>query len=331
MSRLALVVVPRERYGAAEGVLDAAVASTRVPLQTVVVDAGASSSTAERLARACARHDAALLRSEAFLTPNQARNLATEKISAEYVLFLDNDVVLAPGAPDALVRCADETGADVVGPLYCMGTPLHRRVHMAGGLARFEQRPHGRRFVEHHLGTWQWVDELDPPPTRAQSEHQEFHCMLVRKSALDAHGPLDESLLTITETQLDFCLRVRLAGGQIWTEPRAVCTYLRPPPFEPGDLPYYLWRWNDAWITEGLRRFADRWGLAPDDPFPTRRRRWAASHRLRPWVPVWRALRALGDERRHRLAPTLSRAIDRPAAAALRLPLEVIRPPVPPR
>jgi len=325
VSRLALVVVPRERHGLAPRVLEAAHEATQLPLETVAVDAGAPPRQAAALERACLRTGAARIRSETFLTPNQARN-----VGAEYVLFLDNDVVLAPGAPEALVRCADETGADVVGPLYCIEEPLHRRVHMAGGLAHFEKRPRGRPFVERHLGSWRHVDELDPAPVRAPSEHQEFHCMLVRRSALRHHGPLDESLLTITETQLDLCLRVRLAGGSVWFEPEARATYLRPPPFEPGDLPYYLWRWNDAWAAEGLRRFARRWKLADDDPFPLRRRRWVASHRLRPWKPLWRALGHLGDAHRHRLAPALSRALDRPVARWLGVPLETLRPPLPP-
>jgi len=38
---------------------------------------------------------------------------------------VDNDVIVSPGWLEALVACAGETGATVVSPLICQGTPLH--------------------------------------------------------------------------------------------------------------------------------------------------------------------------------------------------------------
>ena len=74
-----------------------------------------------------------LLRKERFLTPNQARNIGVSEAMTEYVVFVDNDVVFTEGWLDALVDCADETGADIVAPLTCQGLPFHTEIHHAGG------------------------------------------------------------------------------------------------------------------------------------------------------------------------------------------------------
>jgi len=82
-----------------------------------------------------------LIRTEGYLTPNHARNLALAQVKSKYVVSLDNDVLVTPGALEALVRCAEETAASVVGPVTCT------IVHSAGGLAHIEERHGHRRFV----------------------------------------------------------------------------------------------------------------------------------------------------------------------------------------
>jgi hypothetical protein len=55
------------------------------------------------------------------------------------VAFIDNDVIPERGWLEALRRCMDETGAWIVGPLYCEGEPDAAVAHMAGGEAHFEE------------------------------------------------------------------------------------------------------------------------------------------------------------------------------------------------
>ena len=40
-----------------------------------------------------------------YLTPNEARNLATEQVRTRYVVFIDNDVVVAPGMARQSLMC----------------------------------------------------------------------------------------------------------------------------------------------------------------------------------------------------------------------------------
>ena len=85
--------------------------------------------------------------------------------------------------------------------------------------------------------------------------------MLVRTDVFDQIGLMDEKLPCLHEER-DFCLTVSGAGGEIYIEPKAVVTYVPPPPCESWDLPYFMLRWSEAWIHSSVRHFNQKWGLA---------------------------------------------------------------------
>jgi GT2 family glycosyltransferase len=115
--RITIVVVPRERFSLSARTLESLYAHTTEPFRLVYVD-GRSPSRIRRHLEAQARaRGFRLVRSDRYLSPNQARNLGLRHVETEYVVFMDNDVLLTPGWLEALVGCADATGAEVVGPL----------------------------------------------------------------------------------------------------------------------------------------------------------------------------------------------------------------------
>jgi hypothetical protein len=85
--------------------------------------------------------------------------------------------------------------------------------------------------------------------------------MLVRTELFDRVGSMDEKLPCLHEER-DFCLTITSAGGKIYIEPKAVVTYVPPPPCESWDLPYFMLRWSEAWINSSVRHFNQKWGLA---------------------------------------------------------------------
>ena len=58
----------------------------------------------------------------------------------------------------------------------------------------------------------------------------------------------------------DMCLGLKQAGGTVWVEPSSVVTFLRPPPLEPMDWPYFFVRWSDGWARASDERLAEKWG-----------------------------------------------------------------------
>jgi hypothetical protein len=304
-AQVTVAVIPRERWSAAARSLRSVLAHTPVDVPIVLVDAGAPPTLRRQLARQlAARPRVTRLRSGAYLPPNRSRNLAAAHARTPYVAFVDNDVLVAPGWLDALVGCAEATSAWAVGPLCLQGPWRAGEVHLAGGDARIEHGPSGRRLVERqeHLGAR--VADVRASLVRRPTELAEFHTMLVRRAALDALGGLDESLRSFGE-HVDFCLCVRRAGGAVWFEPTAVVTYLVPTAWTPADLPFFVARWSPAWNQRSRDRFVEKWGLPETDPRIVHTWGFAEDHR-RQWLKPWSLGHVLGKRPRR----TLRRALD---------------------
>lgn len=261
-----VVIVPRERFDYTETSLESVLAHTRHPHRLIVVDGGSPKPVKRYLARRSQSAGFTLIREDRYLSPTQARNIGLSAASSEYVVFLDNDVIVEDGWLEALVMCAAETGATAVSPLLCQGDPSKHVVHCAGGLCEIRESADGRRLVEEifHQGTP--TDELRPDLSRGPAGIFEFHAVLLRRAFFDEHGLLDEQLLS-TKEHLDLCLRIREAGGTVFLEPSATVTYVPAGPVAWSDLPYYLLRWSDAWGRATMDRLQDKWRLTPTDPY----------------------------------------------------------------
>lgn len=288
-----VVMVPRQRFSFARRALENLFAQTG-PCRLVYVDAGSPPPLRRWLESEAGRRGFRLLRSDAYLSPNEARNLGLQEVDTEYVVFVDNDVLVAPGWLTPLVRCAEETGAWIVGPLYCIGEPLFRTIHMAGGVLHFEDRPGGRRLIDHHRLSNQPLALYRGELVREPCEFVEFHTMLVRRDVFDRVGPLDEALLSTPE-HLDLCLLVRAAGGSVWFEPESVVNYVPATRLRRGDARFYMLRWSERWNRASLAHFKRKWAIADDDPFLAGHHMWLTDKRMLVLGPAWRAAqRALG-------------------------------------
>src|SRR5438128_685762 len=299
-----IAVVPRERFSYARASLEALYRYTDPPFRVVYVDGGSPSRVRRYLESAARDRGFDLIRSDGFLAPNRARNLALAKVRTKYAVFIDNDVIVSPGWLLPLVRCAEETNAAVVGPLVCESLPLHSTIHFAGGdshidIVEREGRVE-RHLVETILRQGQRVADVRHELRRVQTEVAEFHCMLVRTSVFDRVGPFDEAMLTVLEN-VDFCMAVVRAGGLIYLEPASIVTYAAYAPLALSDIPFYLLRWNNRWTFATLHHLRDKWELT-DDPdlrkyaklIPEWRRRDFLVHAtLLRRVPSWKAQKVL--------------------------------------
>ncbi|NEP17134.1 MAG: glycosyltransferase [Leptolyngbya sp. SIO4C1] len=265
-----LVVVPRERFSYTQASLESLYANTQVPFQLVYVDGGSPRAVRQYLAQQSEARGFKLLRSECYLAPNQARNLGLSQVTTDYVVFIDNDVHVAPGWLDALLDCAEQTQAAVVCPLTCIGKPLHQTVHLAGGEARIVLEVKGeklrRKVHEKHYLVNRSVADVRSQLGRQQCEFAEFHCMLVRRQIFKTIGLLDENLLN-TREHIDFCLTVAEADGTIYCEPEAVVTYVAEPIYRWSDISFFMLRWSDDWERSSLKYFREKWQLTKKDKY----------------------------------------------------------------
>jgi GT2 family glycosyltransferase len=268
-----VVVVSRERFSMSRRALETLYRNTDTAFRLVYVDGGSPASIKRYLETESRSRGFQLLRTDHYLSPNQARNMGLQLVTTKYVAFIDNDVLVTPGWLGTLLACAEETSASVVGPLYLMGELSRPVVHMAGGSIEIEVRERTRVLRERHHFPHTPLASIGAL-TRRTTDVVEFHCMLVLKSVLERFGGLDEGLLSANE-HIDLCMMVRQAGGTVYLEPESVVTYIGPRPLAASDLPFYLLRWSDAWNAASIRRFNEKWSVEVEKDFGS----WLTNHR----------------------------------------------------
>src|SRR4051794_4435207 len=117
-ARTTMCVVPRDKFVHAVPSLCSVLAATPAPRRLVYVDGGSPAPVRDALTRLAAEHDFTLLRTDHYLAPNEARNLALGHVATEYALFIDNDVFVTDGWVTNLEAAADAHHAAAVAPVY---------------------------------------------------------------------------------------------------------------------------------------------------------------------------------------------------------------------
>jgi GT2 family glycosyltransferase len=158
----------------------------------------------------------------------RASNQGLQKARGRYLLLLNPDTVVHPGALHALMRYLDrhpEVGA--VGPkvldpdgslqLSCRRFPGYLTIFFGrySALTRWLPRnPFSRRYLylDWDHGSAAEVDWLSGA------------CLMVRREVLEQVGPLDEEYFLFVE-DMDWCRRIRDAGWSVAYVPSAVVTH----------------------------------------------------------------------------------------------------------
>ncbi|MBD6616319.1 glycosyltransferase [Komarekiella sp. 'clone 1'] len=269
-SQITIIVSQRERFSFTRESLESIYENTQLPFSLIYVDGSSPPPIQRYLQEQAQEKGFQLIRTEHYLSPNQARNLGLQKVDSEYLVFIDNDVIVSPGWLNSLLQCAEETKATVVCPLTCIGKPLGETIHLAGGEAHIFVEPEEtgvkRRVHEKHYFVNRKVAEVCDQLHRQQCEFAEFHCMLVRAEIFQRIGLLDEGLLS-TREHIDFCMTVAEAGGTFYCEPASVVTYVPGLKFELPELAFFMLRWSDAWEIASLEHFSQKWDLTIKDKY----------------------------------------------------------------
>ena len=272
--QVTIIVVPRERFSYTRESLTSIYTNTDYPFELIYIDAGSPPHIKNYLATEAKNKKFKLIRTDCYLSPNHARNLGLQQATTQYVVFIDNDVVVSPGWLQSLIQCANETEATIVSPLICQGTPLHTEIHCAGGeTGILQQTKNGitrRRIIEkiYMQGRKLVQTQIERQPTKLA----EFHCVLVRRNIFTLIGNLDENLLN-TKEHVDLCMLVQKAKGSIYLEPKSIVTYVPTTPLQLTDIPFYMLRWSDAWEKYSLHHLCEKWNLTEDEYFKNRYKR----------------------------------------------------------
>lgn len=143
----------------------------------------------------------------------------------EYVLLLNADTIVLPGALKGLVDVMDRhpragiAGSRLLSP---SGEPQSSPFRFHSVASEFER---GLRLgiVTSLLG--RWVVTPRPPPKESKVEWVAGASMILRSSMLREIGLLDEGLFTYFD-DVDLCLRARRSGWQTWYTPASRVVHL---------------------------------------------------------------------------------------------------------
>jgi glycosyltransferase involved in cell wall biosynthesis len=287
--RITALMVQRERYSPARIAIEAFLACTPAEVDLIYVDGGSPWEEEQAIAAIARRTDRLrVLRYESPLRLNLARRfgaLAMGPVGVgdmDFVLLLDNDVIVEPGWFEPLLARAAQ-GIPVVMPLILEGDPAADEpiIHSAGWAIEVEQDAGHDRIKARH--DFQHSPLSCYPLESGPITGIELHCCLMRRSVfdqLDWDDRLDEPF-----SFLDISLQLRRLGQAMWLEAQSQVTFLHPQMvggFTPADLELYLFRWDDRVLDESVRYLRRRWRLTAADPLLWRIWRWAIANRQVP-------------------------------------------------
>jgi GT2 family glycosyltransferase len=264
--RATIVMTARERHTLAEASIESIVGATRRPYRFMYLDVQSPDWLRSVLARRAGEWGLEVFRFDEPLWPHEARKRVVAGIESDYVVFIDNDVMVEAGWLDALVACADETGAGIVGPLYLWGDGVHPpKIHMAGGKFTEEFTEHGQR----HLIDVRLLSEKDPSEVasalyRQPCDFLEYHCTLIRTDLVRDGTLLDGSIRCVHE-HVDTALAVRQRGFPIFFEPASRVTYLGLADYALGELDFFRWRWSIEEAERNIEALCSKWNIANED------------------------------------------------------------------
>ena len=270
---VALIVTQRERFSLTEVSLSSILADYEsYPFQLIYVDGNSPPHIQQYLQAQAQQHDfMTVIRREHYLRSNEARNLALPHASdADYVAFLDNDVVVEKGWLRPLVDCAEAENAAIVAPLILQGDPTSEdiEIHVAGIDTIFRQRKGGKQWFEQKQLLYATkLRELEQPLHRRKIDSVEFHCILAHRSFMDG-AELDEIFDSLA-SHTDLCMQATQQGKSVFFEPASRIVFLNPRQityFNWEDVKFYRYKWDEKAVREIFNRTKRKWNLAGDDP-----------------------------------------------------------------
>ncbi len=286
-SKVTIVVVPRERHSLVLKCMEYIYAFAPQPFNLIVVDPNSPPQIADELQKRQSKNsNLTVLRSEKFIMPHEAKNWAVEKLSpeTEWVIFLDNDVMVSPHFVTWMLKAAEETGARCVHPLYLIEqTGGDISIHMADGMIQKGQK-NGKHLIQPIMNYVGMNIANASKFVRKESGFLEFHAFMLRRDLLREMGPFEP--VTLSE-DVHYSLRLSENNERIIFEPNAVITYIAGPPFEKYDLPYYRYRWSPKFGNASSGWLKQRWPQVLNAYWDIKLR-WMHFHRQRiePWFPV---------------------------------------------
>lgn len=260
MAQITIAVVPRDRFSETARTIRSVLTATPAGFRLVVVDGGVPARYRAEIEHAVrGRPDVELLHSDDPVSANAAKNWVVREVrDGEFLAFVENDNLVAPGWLERLRRACEEEEADVARPMLFERKIFRNHPHFDQRLDRIEpietSRGPGYQFRPRKAPL-----NADIGSARRLTDVLETHCLLFRRSVFARIGEFDERITTRQE--VDLALQLKAAGAPIVFEPAAEVTYLRPPPVRQDERQYFLMRWDPESAVRSHEIIKEKWNV----------------------------------------------------------------------
>ncbi len=262
--KVTIVISFRERWSLTLASIASIVSNTDGPYHLWLLDTGMPPGLRQVVEERCNEWGLRVIDVSGDLWPNQARGRVAPMIETQYAVFIDNDVLVMPGWLNELTRCADETNAGIVGPLYLWGIDdSSDLIHMAGGDLTIVEEQGGRVMIEAHRHFNERVADLEQQLVRETCDFSEYHCMLMRREIFREKRVFDDDIVCVHE-HIHASLVARELGYQTWFEPGSRVIYLAFVPWKLWELPLLRKRWSKQAGEQSIQNFARHWNVIND-------------------------------------------------------------------
>ncbi|MBM4177651.1 glycosyltransferase family 2 protein, partial [Candidatus Gribaldobacteria bacterium] len=145
---------------------------------------------------------------------------------ADYVLLINNDALIAPGALNYLIaRAQSEEAIGIVAPkiYFAAGYEYHKERYRKEDRGRVIWYAGGKTDWQNILGEHEGLDKVDNGQF-GQTKEVEFIsgcCMLIKKEIFQKIGLFDVDYFLYLE-DMDFCVRAKKAGFKLLFAPKAI-------------------------------------------------------------------------------------------------------------
>jgi len=191
-------------------------------LEVIAIDNGSRDSTLNALREYGIRIK--VVENQSNLGFARAVNQGLKLAAGEYILLLNPDTVLTPGALQIMAGFLNEHPQ-----VWALGPQL---LNPDGSVQRScRQFPDGRIMFYEFTGLsklfpknkifGRWRMGYFDHQTPAQVDQPMGACLMIREEVLEKVGLLDEENFPMFFNEVDWCLRIRRAGGQLYFLPQA--------------------------------------------------------------------------------------------------------------
>ncbi len=221
---------------------------TRIPVRVLVVDNSSSDDSMARLSES--GMPATIVQTGRNLGYAGGVNVALQHVQTPYALLLNPDAFVHDGCIDALLRCAQahpRAGAVGAGLRYPDGSLQPAARNFPSPLTHFIEVFRLYRLLWHVPGVGRRYMLVSPQDRAQEVDWVVGACWLLRMQAVKQVGPLDDTFFMYAE-ELDWCLRARRRGWQVWFESKAVATHVLGGSSSKNELPMMVQSYKSVYI-----------------------------------------------------------------------------------